>query len=87
LSALSPALLDAGAFKILPDGTFQVDEAKTPEAVTALTREIMTLQAAGDYAKAKGLIDRLGVVRPPVQTLLDRLTKVPVDIEPRFVTR
>ena len=80
-------LLDAGAFKILPDGTFQVDAAKTPEAVTALTREILTLQAAGDYAKAKGLIDRLGVVRPPVQKLLDRLTKVPVDIEPRFVTR
>ena len=64
---------------------FRWTAAKTPEAVTALTREIMTLQAEGDYAKAKDLIERLGVVRPPVQTLLDRLTKVPVDIEPRFV--
>ena len=80
-------LLDAGAFKILPDGTFQVDAAKTPDAVQALTREIMTLQAEGSYAKAKDLIERLGVVRPPVQKLLERLTKVPVDIEPRFVTR
>ena len=80
-------LLDAGAFKILPDGTFQVDAAKTPDAVQALTREIMTLQSEGSYAKAKDLIERLGVVRPPVQTLLDRLTNVPVDIEPRFVTR
>jgi hypothetical protein len=26
------------------------------------------------------------VVRPPVQAVLDRLTKVPVDIEPTFAT-
>jgi hypothetical protein len=78
--------LDAGAFKVLPGGTFAVDEAKIDEAVTALTREIMTLQAEGSYAKAKALIDRLGVVRPQVQKVLDRLANVPVDIEPRFVT-
>jgi hypothetical protein len=79
-------LLDAGAFKVLSDGTFQVDHAKMHEAVAALTREIMTLQAEGDYGRAKDLISRLGVVRPPVQVVLDKLSKVPVDIEPRFVT-
>ena len=46
----------------------------------------MTLQAEGSYSKARDLIDRLGVIRPQVQTILDRLTKVPVDIEPKFVT-
>ena len=79
-------LLDAGAFTVRPDGTFSVDHAKMPEAVAALTGEIMTLQAEGDYAKAKALIERLGVVRPPVQKVLDKLTGVPVDIEPRFVS-
>jgi hypothetical protein len=79
-------LLDAGAFKVRPDGTFEADHAKMPDAVTALTREIMTLQAEGSYARAKDRIDRLGVVRPPVQAVLDKLMKVPVDIEPRFVT-
>jgi Mn-dependent DtxR family transcriptional regulator len=54
--------------------------------VTALTREIMTLQAEGDYAKAKNLLDRLGIVRPEVQKVLDRLAGVPVDIEPRFTS-
>jgi Mn-dependent DtxR family transcriptional regulator len=53
-------------------------------AVTSLTREIMTLQAEGNYAKAKALIEELGVVRPTVQKVLDRLATVPVDIEPRF---
>jgi hypothetical protein len=79
-------LIDAGAFRARPDGTFTVDNAKIAEAVTALTRDIMTLQAEGSYADAKGLIDRLGVVRPEVQKVLDRLAGVPVDIEPKFST-
>jgi hypothetical protein len=78
--------LDAGAFKVRQDGTFTVDNAKMADAVTALTREIMTLQAEGSYAKAKDLIDRLGVVRPEVQKVLDKLSGVPIDIEPKFTT-
>ena len=69
-----------------PDGTFAVNQAKIKDGVAALTREIMTIQAEGDYAKAKALGDRLGVLRPPVQKALDKLTAVPVDIEPRFTT-
>jgi hypothetical protein len=79
-------LLDAGAFKVRPDGTFTVDPAKIGDAVTALTRDIMTLQAEGSYAKAKDLLDRLAIVRPEVKRVLDRLTGIPVDIEPRFTT-
>jgi len=78
--------IDAGAFKVKPDGTFMVDNAKIGDAVTALTKEIMTLQAEGNYANAKGMIERLGVVRPEVQKVLDRLSGIPVDIEPKFTT-
>jgi hypothetical protein len=78
--------LDAGAFKVRQDGTFTVDNAKMADAVTALTGDVMTLQAEGNYAKAKDLSDRLGVVRPEVQRVLDRLTGIPVDIEPKFTT-
>ena len=78
--------LDAGAFKVRQDGTFTVDSAKIGDAVTALTSDIMTLQAEGSYAKAKDLLDRLGVVRPEVQKVLDRLIGIPIDIEPRFTT-
>jgi hypothetical protein len=79
-------LLDHGAFKVSGDGTFTVDAAKIRDAVTGLTREIMTLQAEGSYAKAKQMIDTLGMLRPPTKAVLDKLTAVPVDIEPRFVT-
>src|SRR3954447_2931535 len=80
------SFIDAGAFKPRQDGTFTVDNAKIADAVISLTREIMTLQAEGSYSKAKDLIDRLGVVRPEVQKVLDRLATVPVDIEPKFTT-
>jgi Peptidase family M49 len=79
-------LLDHGAFKVESDGRFSVDDAKIGDAVTALTRDIMTLQVEGSYDKAKALITNLAVVRPQVQTVLNRLTSVPVDIEPKFTT-
>ena len=68
------------------DGTFVVDAARIKQNVSDLTRDIMTMQAVGDYKAAQELIKTLGVVRPEVQTVLDRLKNVPVDIEPRFVT-
>ena len=79
-------LLDHGAVTVAADGTFAVERTRVKPAVESLTREIMTLQAAGDYAGAKQMIDTLGVVRPEVQRVLDRLGAVPVDIAPRFTS-
>jgi len=80
------SLLDQGGFVAQPDGTFRVNPGRVKEGVTTLTRDIMTIQAEGDYAKAKALGERLGIVRPVVQKALDRLAAIPVDIEPRFTT-
>src|SRR5262249_30121475 len=76
-------LLDGGGFKVNTDGTFSVDPAHIKTAVRNLTVEIMTIQAEGQYDKAKELIATRGVMRPEVQKVLDRSTSVPVDIEPR----
>jgi hypothetical protein len=78
--------LDKGAFVADADGTFAVDAGKIRQAVVDLTREIMTLQAEGSAAKARAMIDKLGVIRPEVQRVLDRLAEIPVDIEPQFTT-
>ena len=79
-------LLDAGAFTVAKDGTFAVNPAKIKAAVAALTGDIMTLEAAGDYARAKSMVEKLAVVRPEVQRALDKLDDVPVDIQPIFTT-
>jgi hypothetical protein len=77
--------LDAGAVTA-KKGIFSVDVANFKQAVVALTRELLMLEANGDAAGARAMLAKLGVVRPEVQGALDRLAKVPVDIEPRFVT-
>lgn len=79
-------LLDQGGFVAHKDGTFSVDSAKIRQGVEGLTREIMTIQAEGSYDKAKDLGTRLGTVRPEVQRALDKMGKIPVDIEPQFTT-
>jgi hypothetical protein len=65
-------------------GTFSIDHAKIKEAVRKLSNEILTLQAEGSYEKAKALLDKYAVMRPPMKNALDRLQDVPVDIEPIF---
>jgi hypothetical protein len=78
--------LDNGGVTVAQDGTFAVNPERIRKNVAALTRDIMTMQATGDAAAGKQMIEKLGVVRPQVQALLDKLKDVPVDIEPRFVT-
>ena len=79
-------LLDRGAVAVGADGTFSVVSAKIRDAVTALTTELMNLEANGDYPAAQAFLKKMVDVRPEVQRVLDRLKDVPVDIEPRFVS-
>ena len=44
----------------------------------------MTIQAEGDYARAKQLLETYAVVRPEMKKTLESLTDVPVDIRPIF---
>jgi len=79
-------LFDHGAIRVSADGRFSMDVPRAKKAVAALTRQIMTIQATGDYAAADALLKKMVVVRPEVQRVLDRLGDVPVDIAPRLIT-
>ncbi len=79
-------LMDKGGFVQNPDGTFAVDFTQIKGAVRDLTHELLTLEANGDYAAAKKMLDQLVVIRPATQKALDNLKGIPVDIEPQFVT-
>ena len=75
-------LMDKGAFVARPDGTFAVDFAKIQPAVRDLVHDLLTIEATGDYAGAKKMLDELGVLRPALQQALGKLTDIPTDIEP-----
>jgi len=78
-------LNDKGA--ILADsatGTFRVDFDRMKAASRELTGLILTVQAEGNYAQAKQLLDTYAVIRPAMQRALDRMKDIPVDIAPIF---
>ncbi|HLL53379.1 MAG TPA: hypothetical protein VK447_07530, partial [Myxococcaceae bacterium] len=79
-------LLDAGAFKVMKDGTFSVDATKVKQAVVELSRDLLTLEARGNRDDARALLEQMAQVRPEVKRVLDKLQNVPVDVYPRFVT-
>lgn len=78
-------LTDEGAIKFNEsNGTFSVDESRIRAAVTKLTHELLTIEAEGSYEKASALLDKYAVIRPHMKSTFDKLSNVPVDIEPIF---
>ncbi len=79
-------LLDKGGFVHNPDGTYSVDWQKIRSAVRDLTRDLLMLEATGDYAATQKMFEELSVIRPEMQKTLSTMTDLPTDIEPLFVT-
>jgi hypothetical protein len=78
-------LAEQGAF-VYDAGTrtYSVDFDTIKAGVEKLTGLIMTIQAEGSYQKAKELLETYGVIKPEMQSILDRMNDIPVDIEPLF---
>ena len=74
---------EQGAFVRDPEtGTYRVDAERMTEAMTALSRLLLTLQGDGDYDGALELTSTRGIIGDQLQADLDRLTRagIPVDI-------
>jgi hypothetical protein len=79
-------LMYKGGFRQNDDGTFALNVEKFKQGVRDLDHDLLTLEAEGDYAGAKKLLDETGVIRPQLRRALDGLQAIPTDIEPIFVT-
>lgn len=79
-------LLQHGGFIVNPDGTFAVDYTKIKDAVRDLDHMMLTLEAEGDYAGTRKLLEQYGSVPPEMQKAIARMGNIPVDIEPVYVT-
>lgn len=79
-------ILEKGGFSYHPDGTFSVDYTKVRQSVEELSRVILTIEAKGDKAGAKALLENYAAVTPQLQRAFDSLedVQVPVDITPTF---
>jgi hypothetical protein len=73
---------DRGAFLRDASGHYRVDMPKMRRAVDELSGVLLKLQGDGDYAGVEELVRELGVIRPQLQSDLDRLSRsaIPVDV-------
>lgn len=78
--------LKMGAVTLAKDGSFTVDNEKMRQATESLTRELMTLQAHGDYAAATKLLAASTPLSAQLQGVLTKLNALPVDIAPHFIS-
>jgi hypothetical protein len=78
-------LTDKGAF-VYRNGFWDVDAAKIKGAVRDLAHDLLTIEAAGDYAGAKQMFDKLAALRPDTAATIARMSNLPVDIRVSFVT-
>jgi hypothetical protein len=79
-------LREKGAFTANSDGTFAVDFGKIKQAVRDLDRDLLTVEATGDYARAKQMLDQWGRLTPELERAIARLADIPTDIDPIAVT-
>ena len=79
-------LMDKKAFAEQPDGTYALDVEKFKQGVRDLDHDLLTLEAEGDYAAAKKILDDLGSIRPSLKKAFARLEGIPTDIDLVFVT-
>ena len=77
-------LRERGAVTPVAGGKYTVDFAKSRDAVRDLATELLTIEATGDYARAKTLLDKYGKETPEMASVNATLKDIPVDITPVF---
>jgi hypothetical protein len=75
-------LVEQGAITRGADGRYDVDNGKMPVSIAALTKELLEIEATGDRARAEAWFGRYGKMPPHLRQALDRVSDLPVDIDP-----
>ena len=77
-------LIEQGAIEVTADQRLRPVLSKWRDAIGNLTHDLTMLQATGDYEGTKAFVAKYGVVPPAMQSILDSLTGIPVDVDPIY---
>lgn len=77
-------LRERGAITPIAGGKYTVDFAKMRDAVRDLATELLTIEATGNYDRARALLDKYGVETPEMKAVDATLKDIPIDIWPVF---
>jgi hypothetical protein len=65
-----------------PSGRYAIDYAKMPDAIAALTKELLEIEATGDRARAESWFTRYEKMPADLHAALDAAKDVPIDVDP-----
>ncbi len=77
-------LQEKGALTVDGQGRYRAVSEKFPAAVRDLLRDMLLLQATGDYAGTQRFLERYGKATPELLAAIGRLGDVPVDVRPVY---
>ncbi len=63
---------------------FRIDFKAMEKALEEMVRDMIMVQGDGDYAKAKAFLERWGHIDDWARTAIERLSDIPVDIQPSY---
>ncbi len=64
-------------------GRYGIDYAKLPDAIAAVTKELLEIEATGDRERAESWFARYDKMPAELRSALDAAKDVPIDIDPR----
>ena len=78
-------LLEKGGIEKTADGHYTFNQEKFFQAAAELAKEVLELQAEGDYQRAAALVDNYGAATPEIMKEFERIKSVPRDINSTYM--
>ena len=75
---------EKGAYFVDEDGKLDLDPEKIAPAVESLARELLLIEAKGDYKAAQEFVGKYRYLSPVMKKCIEQLAHVPVDIRPSY---
>ena len=66
------------------NGKYQIDFGRIPQALRALTKELLEQEATGDRGRAEAWFNRYDKMPSALQAAIGAVKDVPVDVDPKF---
>ncbi len=77
-------LVEQGAVTRNSERRYEVVIARMPDAIRSLAKELLTIEATGDRQRNEAWFAKYGQMPASLKESLDRVTGVPIDIDPVF---
>jgi len=78
-------LLENGGISKTTEGYYTFEEEKFFQVASKLAKEVLELQAEGDYKKATALVDNYGKATPEIMKEFERVKSVPRDLNSTYM--